>query len=134
MIEQSIVRAGTAAEWADADASDGEAAPTLAAGEVGIVTDTGAIVVGDGAKTVAQLATGVGQVRRGKTTLVAGTKAVLDASVTANSVIVATAQVLGTVTAAKAIAVTARVAGTSFTLTSSDNTDTSVVGYLIIEP
>jgi hypothetical protein len=54
--------------------------------------------------------------------------------VTANSRILLTVQSLGTVTAPKAVAVTARTAATSFTITSADNTDTSVVAYEIFEP
>ena len=48
--------------------------------------------------------------------------------------ILLTAQSLGTVTAPKALAVTARTPGTSFTITSADATDTSVIGYTILEP
>lgn len=55
MIQTVTVRAGTTAEWADADASDDEAAPVLAAGEVGIDTTTGAVKVGDGATAFASL-------------------------------------------------------------------------------
>jgi len=72
--------------------------------------------------------------RLGTATLVAGTVTVANTSVTANSRILLTVQSLGTVTAPKSIAVTARVAATSFTITSSDATDTSVVAYHIIEP
>ncbi len=70
----------------------------------------------------------------GAATLVAGTKVVTTSRVTANSRVLLTVQSLGTVTAPKAIAVTARTPGTSFTITSADNTDTSVVGWLIVEP
>ena len=72
--------------------------------------------------------------RMGTATLVAGTVTVSNTSVTANTRIFLTVQSLGTVAAPKAIAVTARVAGTSFTITSADNTDTSVVAWLLIEP
>jgi len=70
----------------------------------------------------------------GIATLVAGTVTVNTTRVTATSRIQCTVQSLGTVTAPKAIAVTARVAGTSFTITSADATDTSVVAWEIIEP
>lgn len=72
--------------------------------------------------------------REGVATLVAGTKVVTNSKVTAASRIFLTAQSLGTVTAPKALAVTARTAGTSFTITSADNTDTSVIGWHIEEP
>lgn len=72
--------------------------------------------------------------KQGVSTLVAGTVVVSNTSVTATSRILLTVQSLGTVTAPKAIAVTARTAGTSFTITSADATDTSVVGWQIFEP
>lgn len=72
--------------------------------------------------------------RQGVSTLVAGTVTVANTSVTANTRIQLTIQSLGTVTAPKAIGVTARVAGTSFTITSADATDTSVVAWNLYEP
>lgn len=72
--------------------------------------------------------------KMGTATLVAGTKVVSNTSVTANSRVFLTVQSLGTVTAPKAIAVTARTAGTSFTITSADATDTSVVAWTLLEP
>jgi hypothetical protein len=70
----------------------------------------------------------------GVATLVAGSKVVSTTKVTANSRIFTSIQSLGTVTVPKGIGVTARTAGTSFTLTSSDNTDTSVLAWMIVEP
>lgn len=72
--------------------------------------------------------------KQGTATLVAGTKVVANTAVTANSRIFLTVQSLGTVTSPHALAVTARTAGTSFTITSADNTDTSTVAYEIFEP
>ena len=72
--------------------------------------------------------------RMGVATLVAGTVTVSNTSVTANTRIQLTIQSLGTVTAPKAIGITARSAGTSFTITSADATDTSVVAWELIEP
>lgn len=72
--------------------------------------------------------------KQGTATLVAGTVTVSNTSVTANSRILLTVQSLGTVTSPKAVAVTARSAGTSFTITSADVTDTSVVAWEIFEP
>lgn len=72
--------------------------------------------------------------KQGTATLAAGTVTVANTSVTANSRIFLTCQSLGTVTAPSALAVTARTAGTSFTITASQSTDTSVIAYEIIEP
>lgn len=71
--------------------------------------------------------------KAGVATLVAGTVTVSNTSVTATSRIKLSIQSLGTVTSPMAIGVTARVAGTSFTITSSDNTDTSVIYWEINE-
>ena len=71
--------------------------------------------------------------KQGVATLAAGTKVVANTSVTATSRIFLTAQSLGTVTVPKALAVTARTPGTSFTISSADATDTSVVAYEIFE-
>lgn len=71
---------------------------------------------------------------QGVATLVGGTVTVNTTKVTANSRIQVTIQALGTVTAPKAIGITARVAGTSFTITSADATDTSVIAWEIFEP
>jgi hypothetical protein len=70
----------------------------------------------------------------GAATLVAGTVVVSTTKVTANSRIQLTAQSLGTIVIPAALAVSARTAGTSFTILSSDLTDTSVVAWTIIEP
>lgn len=70
----------------------------------------------------------------GVATLVAGTVTVSTNKVTATSRIFLTVQSLGTVAVATPIAVTARSAGTSFTISSSSITDTSVVAWLILEP
>lgn len=72
--------------------------------------------------------------KMGTATFVAGTVTVSTTAVASNSRIFLTVQQLGTVTSPKAIAVTARVAGTSFTITSSDNTDTSTVAWMIVDP
>ncbi|MHB9857617.1 hypothetical protein [Streptomyces sp. YIM S03343] len=72
--------------------------------------------------------------RSGVATLVAGGAVVATTEVSASSRIQLTVQSLGTVTAPKAIGVTARTAATSFTITSADATDTSVVAWMIVEP
>lgn len=66
--------------------------------------------------------------------MVAGTVTISTTAVTANSRIYLTPQTLGTVTRPAAVGVTARSAGTSFTITSSDATDTSTVAWMIVEP
>lgn len=70
--------------------------------------------------------------RMGVATLVAGTVTVANTSVTANSRIFLTAQ--DTDGAAGALGISARVAGTSFTITSTSGTDTSLVAWMIVEP
>lgn len=136
-METISVRAGTAAEWADADATDQHAGPILDAGEFGIITDAaggGQLFVGDGTNRPASIP---GRHRPAElvqtVVLVAGTKATANVRVKAGTLIVPVLRALGTVTAAKPIAIT-RVADTSFTLTSSDNTDTSTFDVLLIQP
>lgn len=70
----------------------------------------------------------------GVVTLAGGTAVVPTNKIAANSRVQLTVQSLGTVTAPQPVAVTARTAGTSFTITSADATDTSVVAWLIITP
>lgn len=78
--------------------------------------------------------TALKRMKFGVATLVLGTVTVGEATVTTNSRIMLTTQSLGTVAAPKAHAITARVASTSFTITSSDATDTSVIAWEILEP
>lgn len=130
MIEQTLVRAGTAAEWADTDATDGEGAPVLAAGELAVVTDTGEIRVGDGVHAFASLSGRVAAKKRGNLTLVAGTKNLTGLTgVAVGDIVIATVRTLGTVTAPKALVAVAGV--DQITVTSSDNTDTSVINYVV---
>jgi hypothetical protein len=72
--------------------------------------------------------------RMGVAVLVGGTVTVANTSITATTRISLTIQSLGTVAVPKAIGVTARVNGTSFTITSADATDTSVVFWELKEP
>ena len=69
----------------------------------------------------------------GRATLEAGSKVVF-ADVTALSVIQLTVQTLGTVEAPVPLYVSARTVGESFTITSADATDTSIIGWTIHEP
>jgi hypothetical protein len=71
--------------------------------------------------------------RIGTATLAAGTVTVSNTSVTTSTRIFLTVQSLGTVSAPQPIAVTAQTAGASFVITSSDNTDTSVVAWMLVE-
>lgn len=77
--------------------------------------------------------TGTNIIASGRATLVAGTVTVSNANALTASNILISIQSLGTVTAPKPIAVTARSNGVSFTITSSDNTDTSVVAWAILK-
>ncbi len=70
----------------------------------------------------------------GAVTLVLGVATVNTTKVTANSRIFLTVQSLGTVATPIAVDVTGRTAGTSFTITSANLTDTSVVAWEIKEP
>jgi len=72
--------------------------------------------------------------KMGVATLVAGTVTVSNTAVTANSRIYLTCQSLGTVSAPSALCISARTAGTSFTILASQNTDTSVIAWQIVEP
>lgn len=129
-IHSVIVRAGTAAEFADADASDGAAGPILGDGELAVVTDTDEVRIGDGSTAFSSLPAHLKAKARGTTTLVAGTKNVTGLTgVATGDIVLATVRTLGTVTAPKGILA---VAGTNqITVTSADNTDTSVVAYVI---
>lgn len=72
--------------------------------------------------------------RMGVTTLVLGVSVVSNNTITANTRIFLSVESLGTVTVPSAVAVTARSAGTSFTITASNLTDTSVVAWFLMEP
>lgn len=70
----------------------------------------------------------------GTAVLVGGTVTVNNTKVSANSIIIITVQALGTVAVPSGYSISARVAGTSFTILASAPTDTSTVGWFIIEP
>jgi hypothetical protein len=70
--------------------------------------------------------------RMGQATLVGGTIAVFNTSVTANTrIFLSHANTGGTI---GVVYVSARSAGVSFTITSSSGTDTSTINWLLIEP
>jgi hypothetical protein len=70
--------------------------------------------------------------KMGTATLSGGTVVVNTTAVTASSRIFLTAQTTGA--APGALRVSARTAGTSFTITSTSGTDTSVVAWMLVEP
>lgn len=114
---------------------DGDAA----GGDLGGTFPSPTVVRASGDFTLPTVGTGIdiaegANARMGVATLVAGTIVVNTTEVTANSRIFLTIQALGTVATPMPIAVTARTAATSFTIASSDITDTSVVAWLIMEP
>lgn len=131
MIQSEVsVRSGTAAEWADTTSTDGEAAPVLGLGEVGIITDTAELIIGDGATAATDLPKHVRVKAKGTVTLVAGTKVTAITGLVAGDIVQATVRTLGTVAAPKAILAVA--ATDSLTITSADATDTSVVAYTVM--
>jgi hypothetical protein len=79
-----------------------------------------------------RLKEGAGASVMGRATLVAGTVTVNTTSVSAASEIFLTCQTPGGTPGF--LRVSARTAGTSFTILSSSGTDTSVVGWVIVEP
>lgn len=97
----------------------------------GVDVSTGNITVSSAGKGL--VIKGGANSRIGTATLSGGTVTVSNTTITANTRIFVTVQSLGTVTTMKAVGVTARVNGTSFTITSADNTDTSVVAWQLIE-
>lgn len=70
----------------------------------------------------------------GTATLIGGTVIVNNTKITANSIVILTNQSLGTVVIPSSYSISARIPGTSFTILASDPTDTSVIGWFIIEP
>jgi hypothetical protein len=110
-----LIASGGAQSNAEFTAYTG-AARALIAGTVG-----GGLSIAEGANA-----------RMGRSTLVGGTVVVSNTSVTAASEIFLTCQTPGGTPGF--LRVSARTAATSFTILSSSGTDTSVVGWLIVEP
>lgn len=75
---------------------------------------------------------GAASTRSGTAVLVGGTVVVADTATTAASIILLTCQTPGGTPGF--LRISARSASTSFTILSSSGTDTSTVGYLVIEP
>lgn len=116
-------RVGTAAEWAASTL-------VLAAGERGVASDTGETKVGNGSGVWSALTS---EGREGTAVLVGGTVTVTRSDITAKTIAVASCQVLGTVARPQGIGVFARVVGTSITFRSTDATDTSTIGFVLVE-
>jgi hypothetical protein len=116
-------RVGTAAEWAASSL-------VLARGERGVNSDTGEVRVGDGTNTWTNLTS---EGREGTAVLVGGTVTVNRTDITAKTIAHATCQILGTVARPQGIGVHSRVNGTSITFRSTDATDTSTIGYSLVE-
>jgi hypothetical protein len=72
--------------------------------------------------------------RLGTATLASGSATVSTSAVTANSRILLTPQNLSGVTSPQPVGVSARTAGTSFTISSASSSDTSTIGWMIVEP
>lgn len=109
--------------WASGAATNSHIADLSNAGQFSLNVAGGGLSVKEGSNA-----------KQGTATLVLGASVVSNTSVTASSRIFLTVQSLGTVSVPTAVAVTARTAGTSFTITSANATDTSVVAYEIFEP
>ena len=114
------------------------AAGAIQSGGLGAITASGPLVSQLGNLDIQQAGKGLqvaegANAKQGIATLAAGTVTVANTSVTANSRIFVTCQILGTVTVASAFD-TPRVAGTSFTIHASQATDTSTVAWEIFEP
>lgn len=92
-------------------------------------TQTGNLLISTLGKGV-QIKTGVNS-KAGTAVLVGGTKVVSNTSITANSLILLTSQVDGGVVGQ--LRVSSKTVGTSFTITSSSSSDTSTVGWVIVE-
>lgn len=113
--------------------------PTIAAGATtggaltvaGDLTATGGnVIIGTAGKGL-QVKTG-SNARAGTATLASGTATVANTSVTANSLIFVT-DVDATIANTGYLAVSAKVVGTSFTVTSSNATDSGTFNWLIVE-
>lgn len=114
----------------------GKAAPAVPLDVVGEVVATGSVSSGGNIRATTigsgfRAAEGA-NAKQGIAVLVAGTLAVANTSVTANSRILLTSNVDGGTPGF--LRVSARTAGTSFTILSSSGTDTSTVAFQIFEP
>lgn len=122
-VQKVPVRSGSTSDWASG--------PVLGAGEIGEDTTLKIFKIGDGSTAFASLAVAGGArvIAKGRATLVAGTKAVTVTGVVAGDEVFVTVRSLGTVAAPKAMV--AVCSADTVTITSSDNTDTSVVAYVV---
>lgn len=112
---------------------DGEAYSTTLADIITLILSTNRTLLGN--LTFANVAHGVkfksgADGRIGETTLVAGARTINNTSVTANSLIFLSRRVIGGTPGILSYSVSA---GVSFTVTSANGADTSVVSYVIFE-
>jgi hypothetical protein len=116
------VHGGTAADFTAVN-------PVIPPFELAVESDTGRKKIGDGATAWTALDY-IDVVKIGTATLVAGTVVVADTRITANSIIRVVSKTLGGT--AGALFISAKSVGTSFTILSTSNTDTSVVRYEVL--
>lgn len=106
-----------------------------AAGDVNLYRDAAEVLRTDDSFEIAQglrVVEGTAGATMGRATLVAGGATVNTTAITANSQVFITVQVPGGSVGSSRVA--SRIAGTSFTIASSQGTDTSTVAWLIVEP
>lgn len=84
--------------------------------------------------TTFQLDQNIKSTAHGTVVLVGGSATVSSSIVTANSIIMCTHQVLGTITGPVGVGAPVRTAGTSFTIKSENALDTSTIAWIIFEP
>ncbi|MDQ1738096.1 MAG: hypothetical protein QOH56_4347 [Pseudonocardiales bacterium] len=121
-LQDNCVHGGTAADFTAVN-------PVIPPFELAVESDTGRMKVGDGVTAWTALDYIAG-VKTGTAVLVAGSVVVADTRITANSVIRVASRVLGGTPGA--LFISAKAAGTSFTIGSTSNTETSTVRYDVI--
>lgn len=107
------------------------ATTTLTATLGNITATNGNLVLGTAGNKIS-IATGVNASAGTTAALTAGAIVVSTTAITANSLVFFATNALGTVTIPQSYRVSARTPGTSFTIQSSDATDTSTVNWFII--
>jgi hypothetical protein len=126
----SVTRSGSAVGTISlGNATDNNAATFLGTGTVTVNGDLKINTAGKGLSVKEG-----SNAKMGTCTLVIGVCVVSTTAVAATSRVFLTIQSLGTVVLPKTVGVTARTAATSFTITSEDATDTSVIAWLIVDP
>lgn len=149
-VDQVVTSDGVAPTWADSSGGTVTSVSVVTANGVsgsvatasttpavtltlGAITPTSVVASGNVSAVGLRVTEGANG-KQGVTTLSGGASVVSNTSVTADSRIFLSVQSLGTVTVPTPIAVTARDVGVSFTVTSSNVIDTSVIAFEIFEP